>query len=197
MSNKKSNNKRQEFTDNNRKKGFNLLWGGVLAVVFVAIAFYVLNNDEATGERVRFTAGNFNIGTAYAYEKETSMTRVEPKIEGDTIIFSLEELKEHGLLYTRIPMNDNSYMPLTSFITPTGRVVTAFSMCEPCASDTFRINKERIICESCGTVWTLEDLQGVSGGCLSHPPEEINYEVVGDEIRIPADQVYNWTPRDY
>ena len=124
------------------------------------------------------------------------MTPVESKIVDDKVVLSLADVKENGLLYTRVPV-ETSYMPLTSFIAPSGRLVVAFSICEPCSSDTFRIDNQYIICESCGTTWTLEGLQGVAGGCQDHPPEEIFYEVVGDEIQIPVQQVYDWVPRPY
>ena len=191
-----SNNKKNEFTNENRKKGLNLVILGVFLVMFAGITAYLLsNNDTATSERARYTAGDFNIGTAYSYEQVTSMTPVNNKLDGDKVVLSLSEVKQAGIIYTQVPVG-NSYMPITSYIAPSGRLVVAFSMCEPCNSDTFRIDGEQIICESCGTIWTLEELNPISGGCMNHPPEEIYYEVDKDTILIPFQQIQDWTPRE-
>jgi uncharacterized membrane protein len=86
-------------------------------------------------------------------------------------------------------------LPLVAYISPSGRVVTAVSVCEPCNSTRFHIQDEMMVCNSCGTRWTLEGLQGVSGGCLNYPPDVIPSTVAGGKVLIDEARVRAWKPR--
>ncbi|OEH86099.1 hypothetical protein BHU72_14325 [Desulfuribacillus stibiiarsenatis] len=189
--------KKQEFSDGKRNKGLNLVVVGIVILIVAGLAVYFLSGEEDIA-RGRYTPGDFNTGAAFDYGTVTPMTQVENHLDGDKVILSLQEVEAAGLIYSQVPVGD-SYMPITSFIAPSGRLVVAFSICEPCRSETFRIDgvRDQIICESCGTIWTMEPLVGVSGGCLDHPPEEIYYEVLGDEIQIPFQQIKDWKPREF
>lgn len=89
----------------------------------------------------------------------------------------------------------NGTLPLLSYIAPSGKVVTAVSMCEPCNSTTFHIEGDQLVCNTCGTRWDLENLGGISGGCLSYPPDAFPNAVAGDNVVIQEASVASWTPR--
>jgi len=86
-------------------------------------------------------------------------------------------------------------IPLLSYITQSGRVVTAVSMCEPCRSTRFHIKDKTIVCNACYTEWNLETLQGIKGGCLNYPPDIIPSKVEKNQILIDEKVVLNWKPR--
>jgi hypothetical protein len=68
-------------------------------------------------------------------------------------------------------------------------------MCEPCQSESFHISGDELVYDSCNTKWTLNELQGVSGGCALYPPEELNYRVVDGKVLILESDLQAWTPR--
>ena len=86
-------------------------------------------------------------------------------------------------------------IPLLSYITQSGRVVTAVSMCEPCRSTRFHIEDKKIVCNACGTEWNLETLKGIQGGCLNYPPDVIPSTIEKDRIQIDEKNVTQWKPR--
>ncbi|OEF98181.1 Fe-S-containing protein [Desulfuribacillus alkaliarsenatis] len=193
-----SKNKKQQFNEESRKKGTNLVIAGLILVFIAGFAAYMFSSNPSSAEdRLRFEPGNFNIGTAYAYEQVTPMTVIDNEIQGENVIISLSDVLDVGLAATRVYVENNykDYMPLTAFINPSGQLVVSLGVCEPCRSETLRIDGEYLICESCRTVWRLDNLQGVNGGCMDYPPEAIYYEVVGDDIVIPHEQLSSWTPR--
>jgi len=195
---KLTKNKKQQFKDERRNKGLNLIVAGLFLVLFAGVAVYLFsNNSSSTTDRLRFEPGDYNIGSTYTYEKVTPMTFIDNEIVGEHAIISLSDILEVGLATTRINVKNNykDYMPLIAFINPEGQLVVSLGVCEPCRSEAQRIEGEQLICESCRTVWRLDNLQGVSGGCKDFPPEAIYYEVVGDEVQIPHDQLSNWMPR--
>lgn len=88
-------------------------------------------------------------------------------------------------------------LPLLAYIAPSGRLVVATSFCEPCRSVKFHFEGNQLVCDTCFTRWDLNTLLGVSGGCISYPPEEVTAEVRGDQIFVPKADLEAWVPRGY
>jgi hypothetical protein len=107
-----------------------------------------------------------------------------------------------GVLYNRTtPMPDGyndikgNALPLLAYVAPSGRLVVASSLCEPCHSYEFHIEGTDLVCNSCGTRWDLNTLEGKSGGCLSYPPNELKATVAGGTLSVPTGQLESWLPR--
>jgi hypothetical protein len=122
------------------------------------------------------------------------MTDVPVKVENGKISIPLEVVKEKRIV--RFEYQGNGIkIPLLSFMTQAGRVVTAVSVCEPCRSTRFHIKDKSIVCNSCYTEWNLETLKGIKGGCLNYPPDAIPSKIEKDRIVIEEKTVTQWKPR--
>ncbi len=122
-----------------------------------------------------------------------SMTDLpSPTAENGKIVIPLATVKEKRLVWFTF---GDKQTPVLAYTAPSGKVVTAISMCEPCRSDRFHIEDDELVCNACGTRWTLEDLNGISGGCPEYPPQQLSSEISGDQILISANDVASWTPR--
>lgn len=86
-------------------------------------------------------------------------------------------------------------VPLLAYISNEGKLVTAVSMCEPCNSKRFHIQGEKLVCNSCGSTWELNNLDAISGACGKYPPDAIPSVVLGNEILIDEIVVANWKRR--
>ena len=73
--------------------------------------------------------------------------------------------------------------------------MVAASLCEPCKGERFHISGNQLICNVCGTIWDLQTLKGISGGCQTYPPEALTYSLNGDNIEVPQSVLDAWTPR--
>jgi uncharacterized membrane protein len=122
------------------------------------------------------------------------MTDIHAKVEKGIISIPLEVLKEKKMV--RFEYENNGFrIPLLAYVAPSGRVVTAVSMCEPCRSTRFHINDKKIVCNACATEWNLETLKGIQGGCLNYPPDVILSTIEKDRIQIDEKIVTHWKPR--
>ena len=66
------------------------------------------------------------------------------------------------------------YLPLVVISTPKGKTISGVRVCEPCLSFSFHIVEGKYLrCDACGTIWDIETLQGLSGGCMSYPPPRL------------------------
>jgi len=107
-----------------------------------------------------------------------------------------------GVLYNRTnPMPDGyndiaqNGLPVLAYVAPSGRLVVASSLCEPCHSYEFHIEGNDLVCNSCFTHWDLNTLEGKSGGCKAYPPEELTTVVNGGTVDVPTGALESWTPR--
>ena len=120
------------------------------------------------------------------------MVDIQAKVDNGKISISLDAVKEKKMVRFEYPGNG---VPLLAYIAPSGRVVTAVSMCEPCRSTRFHINDKKIVCNACATEWNLETLKGIQGGCLDYPPDVIPSTIEKDRIQIDEKIITQWKPR--
>jgi uncharacterized protein len=122
------------------------------------------------------------------------MTDIIPKVENGKISVPLNVVKEKKIVRFEYESN-GTRIPLLSYITPTGKVVTAVSVCEPCRSTKFHIKGNSIVCNACFAEWDIETLRGIRGGCLNYPPDVIPNKVEKGQILIDEKIVVQWKPR--
>src|SRR4030043_469882 len=125
---------------------------------------------------------------------QLSGSSFQDKEEKGKISIPLDVVKEKKMVRFEYENNGNK-IPLLAYITQTGRVVTAVSMCEPCRSTRFHINETKIVCNACATEWNLETLKGIQGGCLNYPPDIIPSTIEKDRIQIDEKIITQWKPR--
>jgi hypothetical protein len=196
--------KRERFEEAGRfpvkKVAFSAVTIVVIAVaVFVGIRLY--NNSAQAGGAVVSQGGTTYAQTSLAMSALTSSQNTGAGM----ITLSVAELtskKIGGFVYSRstpMPAGYDSVagngLPLLAYVAPSGRLVVATSMCEPCRSYAFHIEGDQLVCNTCLTRWDLNTLKGVKGGCLAYPPKEVTTTVQGDVIQIQQSELEAWAPR--
>ena len=188
-----------ELSKKKRKMNFISLLLSVL-IMFTIVMWFIKSNNNAP-PRKRYHGGTYNVGHSEDYENVIGMTPLKADIvDSKQFELSLDTLIDSKLVYTEY--NDaGKRLPVMGYVSPAGRVVMAVSYCEPCRSETFRIDgrskDKHLVCETCGTVWRLNDLKGLYGGCVYYPPEEIPYTVEGNRVAIEVQILDEWKPREY
>ena len=122
------------------------------------------------------------------------MFDIPANIVNGKIIVPLELVKQRKFVSFLYNSAVNT-IPLLAYISNKGKLVTAVSMCEPCSSKRFHITGEKLVCNSCGSTWELNNLEALSGACGKYPPDAIPSAVSGNEIQIDEAVVANWQPR--
>jgi hypothetical protein len=163
-----------------------------IAFLLAAVGYWLLKGDTAADPRVS-SQPKVSGKVDYAGQKIV-MTDIQAKVEKGKISIPLDVVREKKMVRFEY-QNNGLRIPLVAYITETGRVVTAVSMCEPCRSTRFHINDKKLVCNACATEWNLETLKGIQGGCLNYPPDVIPSTIEGDQIRIDEKIVTQWKPR--
>ncbi len=184
--------KKEKILGGKRKPYWIPLGLASLALLLVGIGYWVTQGKTVSTSKI---SSQPKIKGKFDYQgQKIIMADISSKAEGGKISFPLDILKEKRLV--RFEYEGNGIkIPLLAYITPSGRVVTAVSMCEPCRSTRFHINGNKLVCNACYTEWDIETLKGIQGGCLNYPPDAIPSMIEGDQIRIDEKVVNQWKPR--
>jgi hypothetical protein len=167
-----------------------------LAVIAIALAGigYWMSQGESTAANPGISAQPKVSGRVDYTGQKIQMVDIQAKVEKGKISIPLSEVLEKRMVrfeYKGKGIN----IPLLAYITQSGKVVTAVSMCEPCRSTRFHIKDKTIVCNACYTEWNLETLKGIKGGCLNYPPDVIPSTVENGQIKIDEKVVTQWKPR--
>lgn len=135
--------------------------------------------------------------------RDVKMTKVSSEVRDGYIRISLKDVKRNRFVafwYKKKQITDararKRPLPLLAIITPSGKLITAVSVCEPCRSETFHTEPDgTLTCNVCYTKWDLETFEGLSGGCPNYPPAELEHKVKDGEILIRESDLLSWKPR--
>jgi hypothetical protein len=163
-----------------------------LAVVLVGVGYWIIEGN--TGANPRVSSQPKVSGTFDYTGQSIPMTDIQAKVEKGKISIPLDVVKEKKMVRFEYE-NNGLRIPLLAYITQSGKVVTAVSMCEPCRSTRFHIKDKIIVCNACATEWNLETLKGIQGGCLNYPPDIIPSTIEKDRIQMDEKIVTQWRPR--
>jgi uncharacterized membrane protein YvbJ len=164
-----------------------------LTVVFLGWIGSILFQGSTGGHPAISLLPQVSEGVSYL-EQNIEMAEVEATVENGKISLSLDDVLDKKIV--RYEYDNNGYrLPLLAYITPSGKAVTAVSMCEPCRSTHFHIRGKSMVCNACDTEWNLETLRGIRGGCLTYPPDFIPSTIENGRIWIDEQMVSRWRPR--
>jgi uncharacterized membrane protein len=192
----KSKRKKSQFTKGAKRKTGNgasnfMKYGlpSMIAVVVLATGiFYFVQKGGKGG------VGQQIDGNASYDSQKVEMTDISAQVKDGKMAIPLKQIKQNKLVY--FEYKGDQTIPLLAYISPSGRVVAAVSMCEPCKSTRFHIQDNNLVCNACGTTWNIDTLEGISGGCLDYPPDVLDKVEIGkDQIVIDANEVSSWQPR--
>jgi uncharacterized protein len=183
--------KKEKILGQKKKAPWVLISLIVVAAVLAGVGYWVI----AGGTKADSKIASQRVVQGVDYSGQTlQMADIQAKVENGRISIPLNVVKEKKMVRFEYEGKGRK-IPLLSYITLAGRVVTAVSMCEPCRSTRFHIKDKTLVCNACYTEWNLETLQGIKGGCMNYPPEVIPNTVENDRILIDEKVVLGWKPR--
>ena len=164
----------------------------IIAIALGGVGYWMMREKAVADPRV---SSQPKVSERVDYSGQTiRMADIQAKVQNGKISIPLDVVKEKKMVRFDYD-NKGVKVPLLSYITQSGRVVTAVSMCEPCRSTRFHIQDKTLVCNACATEWNLETLQGIKGGCLNYPPDIIPSTVEKGLIQIDEKTVTQWKPR--
>ena len=186
-------NKKERVLGEKKKKPYCVpISLAVVATTLIVVGYWVVQGH--TGANPKVSSQPKVSGKVDYAGQSIRMTDIQASVEKGIISIPLNVVKEKKMV--RFEYENNGFrIPLLAYLTPSGKLVTAVSMCEPCRSTRFHIKDKKIVCNACATEWNLETLKGIQGGCLNYPPDVIPSIVEKDRIQIDEKTISQWKPR--
>lgn len=184
--------KKKVLGENKKKRYWIPISLAIIAIALAGIGYWVIQRNTGTNPRVS-SQPKVTGKVDYSGQK-IQMVDIQAKAEKGKISIPLSEVLEKRMVRFEYE-GEGIKIPLLAYITQSGKVVTAVSMCEPCRSTRFHIQEKTLVCNACYTMWNLESLKGIKGGCLNYPPDVIPSTVENGQIKIDEEVVTQWKPR--
>ena len=193
LSNSTFQGKKEKVLGEKKRKGYWIpLSLAIVAILLGGIGYWIVQGGTTANSEIT-SQPKVSGKVDYAGQK-IQMADIQAKVEKGKISIPLSEVMEKRMVRFEYE-GKGGKIPLLSYITQSGKVVTAVSMCEPCRSSRFHIQDKTLVCNACYTTWNLETLKGIKGGCLNYPPDVIPSTVEKDRIQIEEAIVLQWKPR--
>jgi len=180
--------------ENKGKRSWGIISAAAVSVLVLAGFTYWFFLRDSAGPDSRVSSQPKVNGTVDYNGRKVSMTDIVYSRENGKISIPVEKVLEKKIVRFEYE-NNGTKVPLLSYVTQSGKLITAVSMCEPCRSTRFHIQSTTLVCNACGTEWTLETLKGIQGGCLNYPPDVIPSTIEKGLIQIDPKTVDQWKPR--
>lgn len=171
----------------------------IIAIAAVGIIGAVLLFSDSNEQALDSPFGEPTAETRSYMGKVVSMTTVEPVISTTLAGIPLEQLEKNDIVYFEVENSDGFMVPLMAYITPTGRIFTGSSMCEPCQGRYFSLAGETLVCDTCRTTYTIESHEFISGSvaCGAYPPVYMEPVIDNKMVSIPLADILQWETRVY
>lgn len=196
MSKKKGGKKKQ--TNNVKQAAPDKKYGPIFVVGIVIIAAFAIivssGKSQTAGTAAATGAGGNTATTAAASATALQQTDIPLEVAAGNITVDEAAVRKAGSTYFEYKTIGKT-VPLMAYVGPSGKIVTAVSLCEPCRGQKFRIEGDKLICNTCGSIWIVETHKPVSGSCQAYPPDFVPATLENGKVVIPEANVANWKAR--
>ncbi len=118
-------------------------------------------------------------------------TRVQVQLTGDTVTIPVSDLEKYGNVNFKVKTSTDS-MSFMAYQMG-GQTYVRADVCVPCGSDSFTLNKGKLVCDACGTVFDAQTGKGVSGvkACQGYPKQPVVFQITDGNLVMKGTDLVN------
>ncbi len=187
--------KQERVLSGGKKFPWFMILSALAVIALGGIAYWIIDGNTPANSEVSSVAPRVIAAANVDYTgQKISMVDIQATAKNGKITLPMDLVLEKRFVRFEYDAGGNK-IPMLAYVTPSGKVITAVSMCEPCRSTRFHIQDTTLVCNACYTKWTLDTLKGISGGCLNYPPDVIPNTIEKGVIQIDEKKATEWKPR--
>ena len=164
------------------------LFAMIIGILFLVVFQFI------TFEEHRVIAQQPVVSDPEVYTSDpVGMTEIDGVNRDGFFVLSLDDIKNNR--FTRAWYDaPTTELPVISYISTKGRVVTAIGITEPCGNSDYTIVHEHIHCGSCNGEWDMNSMKAF-GSCPTYNPDPIPSKVDGNKVLIAVNDLNSWNRR--
>ena len=107
-------------------------------------------------------------------------TWIEAKLVGDTISVPAKDVQNNIMSHFKLGTSAGEIAFMAYELD--GKTYVRASICPPCQSDSFSLQKDTLVCDRCATVFNAKTGSGIKGACVAFPKASVSYETNGGDL---------------
>jgi uncharacterized Zn finger protein (UPF0148 family) len=118
--------------------------------------------------------------TASSSNSKISPTWITPEINGDSVSIPTDVVESKVNIHFEVQTEKRTAYFLSYVFG--GKAYVRADYCPPCRSINFTLYKGTLVCNSCGTVFSVTDGKGLQGACVNYPKASVPYETISGKM---------------
>jgi len=114
-------------------------------------------------------------------------TWIEPEASEDTVSIPVSSVDRYTNVHFKVDADIGEVSVMAYKLDD--EVQVRSNVCPPCGSIGFTLTDGVLVCDSCGTVFDAATGEGIQGGCVAYPKENIPYTISNGLIVMDMDDV--------
>lgn len=114
-------------------------------------------------------------------------TWIDAKVTEDTVSIPLKSIDDNTNVHFKVNTEIGEISVMAYKLDD--KIFVRSNVCPPCNSIGFALDKNTLVCDSCGTVFDATTGSGIEGGCVAYPKENIPYTISDGNIILKIDDV--------
>ncbi len=105
---------------------------------------------------------------------------VKAPLSGDTVSITAADVTSNKIVHFSVAMalGQENFMAYDLG----GQIYVRANVCPPCRSVGFSLAGDRLICDTCKTVFNAKTGDGISGACVAYPKAAVPYQSAGGNL---------------
>ena len=165
-----------------RKVGKYVLIAVMAVLILVAIACSGSNRGTQPTQTIEAKQNTQPGQTMQPRQGKISPTWIDASVNGDTTSISKNAVDSAGMAHFKVPLGIGQQALTFMAYRINGELQVRADVCVPCRSTSFSLDGDKLICDTCGTVFKANSGAGISGPCRNYPKASAVYQVSGDNI---------------
>lgn len=116
-----------------------------------------------------------------------SPTWIPASLTDGTVSISRAAVDKAGMAHFKAPVNGEN-LPFMAY-TFGGQLMIRANLCVPCRSTSYSLDGDRLVCDTCGTIFKASTGGGVSGACMNYPKASVAFQIADDNVLMKASDV--------
>ncbi|UCE97797.1 MAG: DUF2318 domain-containing protein [Dehalococcoidia bacterium] len=101
---------------------------------------------------------------------------INPQISDSEVSIPLSEVENFKMTHFRV-VRSYGEINFMAYMLSEDIYVRA-NVCPPCGSVGFSLREDKLVCERCATTFDAITGEGISGGCINYPKENVPYNIL-------------------
>lgn len=114
-------------------------------------------------------------------------TWIDAKVTENTVSIPLKSIDDNTNVHFKVNTEIGEISVIAYKLDD--KIFVRSNVCPPCNSIGFALDKNTLVCDSCGTVFDAATGSGIEGGCVAYPKENIPYTISDGNIILKIDDV--------